>query len=123
LKDTALTYLRAGLCVLPAILQEKRPTLTSWKQYQRRLPTEWQVRTWFAEEMPACVLTGAISGNLEMIDFDNGGDRCEPSRFLPVFPGRCRGDGERLDAAPRIARPQRALIWMPGSREGAVGRG
>ena len=31
--------------------------------------------------------------------------------------------GQRLDAAPRIARPQRALIWMPGSRAGAVGRG
>ncbi len=29
----------AGLCVLPAIVPEKRPALPRWKQYQRRLPT------------------------------------------------------------------------------------
>ena len=72
--ETATAYLSAGLCVLPAILQEKRPALSGWKQYQKRLPTERQVRTWFADETPVCVLTGAVSGNLEMIDFDNGGE-------------------------------------------------
>jgi len=72
--DTATTYLSAGLCVLPAILEEKRPALSGWKQYQRRLPTERQVRTWFAEPRPVCVLTGAVSGHLEMIDFDHGGE-------------------------------------------------
>ncbi len=41
--DTATDYLHAGLCVLPAILTEKRPALAGWKQYQRRLPTERQV--------------------------------------------------------------------------------
>ena len=48
--DTATDYLHAGLCVLPAILAEKRPALAGWKQYQRRLPTERQVRTWFADD-------------------------------------------------------------------------
>ena len=38
--NAAIEYLNAGLCVLPAILEEKRPALTSWKQYQQRLPTE-----------------------------------------------------------------------------------
>ena len=72
--DTAADYLRAGLCVLPAILAEKRPALAGWKQYQRRLPTERQVRTWFAEDAPLCLLAGAVSGHLEMIDFDHGGE-------------------------------------------------
>ncbi len=72
--DVALAYLRAGLCVLPAILAEKRPARAGWKQYQKRLPTERQVRSWFATEQPACILTGAISANLEMIDFDHEGE-------------------------------------------------
>jgi len=70
----AIDYLGAGLCVLPAILDEKRPALAGWKQYQRRLPTERQVRTWFADDAPLCVLTGTVSGNLEMIDFDYEGE-------------------------------------------------
>lgn len=72
--DTATDYLHAGLCVLPAILTEKRPALAGWKQYQRRLPTERQVRTWFAADMPLCVLAGAVSGHREMIDFDHEGE-------------------------------------------------
>jgi hypothetical protein len=80
--ETAADYLRAGLCVLPAILAEKRPALVGWKQYQRRLPTERQVRTWFAEDAPLCVLAGAVSGHLEMIDFDHAGELFDRWREL-----------------------------------------
>ncbi len=68
--DSALSYLQAGLCILPASVAQKRPTLPSWKQYQKRLPTEQQVRTWFNESSAICILTGTVSGNLEVIDFD-----------------------------------------------------
>ena len=80
--DTALDYLRSGLCVLPAILAEKRPALAGWKQYQRRLPTEQQVRTWFADAPALCVLAGAVSGHLEMIDFDLQGELFDRWREL-----------------------------------------
>ncbi|MEX2187397.1 MAG: bifunctional DNA primase/polymerase, partial [Pirellulales bacterium] len=80
--DVATSYLRSGLCVLPAILAEKRPALSGWKQYQRRLPTERQVTAWFADGPPVCMLAGAVSGNLEMIDFDHGGELFEPWRQL-----------------------------------------
>jgi hypothetical protein len=82
LSDVPLGYLSAGLCVLPAVLDEKRPALSGWKQYQKRLPTERQVRTWFAEDTPLCVLTGAVSGHLEMIDFDVEGEFFERWREL-----------------------------------------
>jgi len=82
LNDTANAYLRAGLCVLPAILQEKRPALSAWKQYQERLPTERQVSAWFAEQTPLCILTGAVSGNLKMVDFDHGGELFDRWREL-----------------------------------------
>ena len=38
--DTATSYLRAGLCVLPAVLDQKRPALAAWKPYQACLPSE-----------------------------------------------------------------------------------
>ena len=69
----ATTYLRSGLCVLPAILDQKRPALAAWKPYQKSLPSEAQVAEWFADAHALCLLTGAVSGNLEMIDFDRGG--------------------------------------------------
>jgi hypothetical protein len=69
-----MSYLRAGLCVLPAIPVEKRPALAGWKQYQQRLPTERQVRTWFTDSPATCILTGTVSGHLEMIDFDLEGE-------------------------------------------------
>lgn len=80
--DTALDYLRGGLCVLPAIPAEKRPALAGWKQYQRRLPTEQQVQTWFADAPAMCVLAGAVSGHLEMIDFDHEGELFDRWREL-----------------------------------------
>ena len=79
--DTALAYLRAGLCVLPAILAEKRPNLPGWKQYQSHLPTERQLQQWFTDPQPICVLTGAVSGNLELLDFDCQGE---------MFPAWCK---------------------------------
>jgi len=71
--NAALAYREARLCVLPARLDQKRPVVASWKQYQRRLPTDVEVRAWFSNGHALCILTGAISGNLEMIDFDAGG--------------------------------------------------
>lgn len=71
--QAATSYLRAGLCVLPAILDEKRPAVGSWKAYQQCLPSEAQIAQWFSTATACCLLTGSVSGNLEMIDFDAGG--------------------------------------------------
>lgn len=38
MNETAISYLNAGLYVLPAIAVEKRPAVGSWKQYQQRFP-------------------------------------------------------------------------------------
>jgi len=72
--ETAQAYLAAGLCVLPARRDQKRPTLT-WKPYQKRLPTSAELSAWFANRPDAvCLLCGAVSHNLEGLDFDNGGE-------------------------------------------------
>jgi hypothetical protein len=73
--DHASNYLRAGLSVLPADAVGKRPAVASWKEYQDRLPTEDDVRAWFATDRALCLVAGAVSGNLEMIDFDCAGEK------------------------------------------------
>jgi hypothetical protein len=71
----ALAYLRAGLCVLPAIRADKRPALSRWKDFQRALPCEKQVETWFANADAICIVCGAVSGHLEILDFDLAGEQ------------------------------------------------
>jgi hypothetical protein len=67
---TATHYLHAGLCAIPARVDEKRPALAKWEQYQTQMPTEQDLQRWFANGSSICVLTGSISGNLELLDFD-----------------------------------------------------
>ncbi len=75
LQKAAEDYLNSGLSAVPAIPDQKRPSIGSWKHYQQRLPTEQEVRAWFSNpHRGLCVITGAVSGNLEIMDFDNGGE-------------------------------------------------
>lgn len=68
---TAQQYLKAKLSVLPANVQLKFAALPAWKEYQKRLPTETEVNAWFSNgHTGLCIVAGAVSGNLEMIDFD-----------------------------------------------------
>lgn len=77
----ALEYLRSGLCVLPAQLNPKKP-LFSWTPFKEQLPSEAEVRRWFRKDKPLCILTGKVSGNLEVLDFDCQGIKYEPWRVL-----------------------------------------
>lgn len=73
-QSTALNYLAAGLSVLPARKKEKCPAF-KWKEYQERLPTACEITAWFANNHDAvCIVCGKVSGNLEVIDFDNHGE-------------------------------------------------
>lgn len=87
--DAALDHLRAGLCVAPARMPEKIPELAGWKELQFQLPTEEDLRVWFAADRPMCIITGASSGNLEVLDFDCGGEGFAPWQQLveQSFPG------------------------------------
>ena len=75
LLETAQSYLNYGLSVLPAKRQNKCPAIKSWKAFQDRLPTATEVEAWFSNDHDAmCIVTGKASGNLEIIDFDHGGE-------------------------------------------------
>lgn len=70
----AKSYLDAGLSVLPAIKAQKRPNLNTWDCYKNQLPTEKDLHSWFDKNSSGvCIVCGAVSGNLEIIDFDEKG--------------------------------------------------
>jgi hypothetical protein len=71
--NTAQNYLNAGLSVLPAIRTEKRPAIGKWKQYQQRLPLHAELNSWPWGDA-VCIICGTVSGDLEIIDFDGGGE-------------------------------------------------
>ena len=80
--ETAKSLLASGLCVLPAHAQEKRPTV-AWQKFQSRRPTDEELGKWFPAPR-CCVVCGAVSGNLEILDFDSHGAAFAP--FLKKIP-------------------------------------
>ena len=72
-KKAAFQYLHSGLCALPANVAEKRPIgMELWREFQQRMPTISELETWYSDNRAnaVCLIGGAISGNLEAIDFD-----------------------------------------------------
>ena len=97
-----INYLDAGLSVLPAIRERKHPAVGSWKAYQDRLPSEEEIAAWFSNKQNAlCLVCGTISGNLEVIDFDNGGELFEKMRY--------QGAGSSMINPTRITTPKEAF--------------
>lgn len=68
----ALELHAAGCCVVPVKTDgSKAPDVASWTGYQKQRTTDTQLKTWFANGHPGLgVITGAISGNLEMLELE-----------------------------------------------------
>lgn len=65
---------KAGFSVVPVHTDgTKRPALKEWKPLQERLPTEEELAAWFSNGSGLAVIAGRISGNLEILDFDERG--------------------------------------------------
>ncbi len=61
----AIMYLEQGLSVIPGDPHSKKPALTTWKEYQKRLPTREEVTRWFTETN---YLVGFVTGDVSKID-------------------------------------------------------
>ncbi len=72
--DQALDLWRRGLSVIPVPRpgqgHDGKIPVISWKEYQRRLPTEDELREWFRVEQNVAVITGIVSG-VVVIDIDS----------------------------------------------------
>lgn len=70
---TALRFATQGIVVVPVASDgSKRPGLSSWKEFQDRQPTQDELLAWFNNDQVQGlgVITGPISGNLLMIEFE-----------------------------------------------------
>jgi hypothetical protein len=73
--NLARFYVAAALSVIPIRVDgSKAPALASWTEYQSRRPTDAELVCWFGSEvtgMGIAIVCGAVSGRLEVIDFDS----------------------------------------------------
>ncbi|MBA7517366.1 hypothetical protein ES705_09419 [subsurface metagenome] len=78
----ALDLVAEGISVIPLRARSKEPAFEvlprgedgkpTWKEYQERLPTEQEVRSWFSDpSLNFGVVCGKVSGNLVVLDFDS----------------------------------------------------
>jgi len=67
----ALRFAAAGCSVVPVMADgSKRPGVGSWKEYQSKLPTADELQAWFKDAKGVGLITGQISGNLEMLELE-----------------------------------------------------
>jgi len=69
--NTALEYLEMGFSVIPVKRSDKKPYLKSWKEYQKRLPTEEEIERWWMlwPNANIAIITGKVSGII-IVDAD-----------------------------------------------------
>ena len=62
----------AGISIVPIRTDgSKQPSLYGWREYQQRRASEVELKRWFRFAEPGIAfITGAVSGNLEALDFD-----------------------------------------------------
>src|SRR5262249_20820053 len=79
--DTAFAYRRVGLSVIPIRPDgSKAPSLPAWRGSHHRPPTTDELRRWFDDGRNGIpVLCGAVSGSLELLDFDARADQLFPA--------------------------------------------
>ncbi len=93
----------AGISVVPPRTDGTKAPLGSWRMFQARLPYAQELDNWYrAEQNPGIgVVCGAVSGNLEAVDFDRHSvflrkddTQCLtiPLRFVVAGSRTCAGD-------------------------------
>ena len=72
LHHTAMQARACGISVVPIRADgTKQPALPQWRTYQQGLASERDIAAWFRVPGPGLAyITGAVSGNLEALDFD-----------------------------------------------------
>jgi len=72
--QAALDFHSAGVCVVPASEDGSKRPIGTWKQYQVSKPSLEQIHDWFGgNAIGIGIITGAVSGNLEMLEMEGRG--------------------------------------------------
>jgi hypothetical protein len=106
--EAARQYIRSGLSVLPIRADgSKAPAIGEWKSYQSRRPTGYEINEWFdgRQNNGIAIVSGAVSGNLEVLDFDEDAEQLF-SIWQEMVEAECPGLIERL---PKVATPNKGF--------------
>mgnify|MGYP001218794323 CR=1 FL=1 len=68
--ETAKRFAANGLSVIPIRANGSKAPLCKWQEFQRRIMTNSEIEDRFAPHCGIGIVCGAVSGNLECIDFD-----------------------------------------------------
>ena len=81
LLSAANAWHAAGLSIVPARTDGSKAPAAFWKKYQSERPTSEQVETWFGggDYDGLGAVTGAISGNLEMLELEGHASELAPN--------------------------------------------
>jgi hypothetical protein len=124
LLTTALRFANAGIVAVPVATDgTKRPGLSSWKQYQEVQPTPEEILAWFgAEQQGIGVITGKISGNLEMLELEGRAVAKKLHIELrEIFEQSAHGElWTRLVNGYMEATPSGGIHWLYRISDGAI---
>jgi hypothetical protein len=114
-RDAALAALECDICVFPPKEDGTKAPLGEWKEYQARRSSRDEVLAWYGADGPPRrsgfgALCGRVSGNLEVLEFDAGGEVYERLR------ARARALGladlvERVEAGYLERSPTGGIHW------------
>ncbi len=95
----ALSYLTRNWSIIPIKPSSKLPLISTWKEYQDRLPTKKEVTKWWTENPDAgiALICGEISGVIVVdIDPKNGGEKASITLEGPTLCAKSGGGGEHI---------------------------
>ncbi len=90
IEQIARQYIAGGLSVIPIRPDGKKAPTVSWKPYQERIASDNEIKEWFGNDSGCgiAIIAGIVSGNLEVIDIDDGETG---KQYLKRLKG-CRGN-------------------------------
>ena len=111
--EAALEYRRRGWSIIPIAADTKKPPRGfRWKQYQKRPPTEDELREWFAhrDDLGLAVIFGEVSGGLACRDFDD----------LPSYRRWQRSHGDLARMLPTVETARGRHVYFRAPKSGHV---
>ena len=70
--EDAKRLVNQGFSVFAIKPRDKVPAISSWKEFQQRMPTDQELHEWFdPEDKNIAIVCGRISGGLVVVDFDD----------------------------------------------------
>lgn len=70
--DTAMSYAHAGLSVIPVRPDGSKAAAVPWADFQKRIAGDDELRQFFSNGSGIAIIAGAVSGYLEILDFETG---------------------------------------------------